>query len=254
MAEGVADWDGRMVVGVRGAKIGTLEAVYCIVETGEPAWGLVNMGFEGNRSALVPLFGAKRRGEDVQISVAKRLVAIAPAVDAGAALNPNDEARLVAHYGLSDGSGTPTSGRRAGSRAEPVDHAEVTRSEEELDVGTIQRPREVVRLTKRIVTDEKQITVPVRREEVVLERRPVVDATVTSERDERAARADEPPDSRGESVTLHEEEVVVTKRVVPKERVHLTKDVTTEDQTVEAEVRKEAIEIEREPVDPTSSA
>jgi stress response protein YsnF len=130
----------------------------------------------------------------------------------------------------------------------------VTRSEEELDVGTVQRPREVVRLTKRTVVEEKQVTVPVRREEVVLERRPVTDATETSRTDESAAMADEPSDSPGDSMTLYEEELVVTKRVVPRERVRLAKDVRIEDQTVEAEIRKEAIEIEREPVDPGSSA
>jgi stress response protein YsnF len=110
-----------------------------------------------------------------------------------------------------------------------------------------------VRLTKRIVTEEKQITVPVRREEIVLERRPMTDATETRQGDDPAAIGNGEHDAHGESVTLHEEELVVTKRVVPKERVRLTKDVTIEDQTVEAEIRKEAIEIERSPVDPTSS-
>jgi stress response protein YsnF len=43
-------------------------------------------------------------------------------------------------------------------------------------------------------------------------------------------------------VTLREEEPVVEKQVVPKERVRLDKDVTTEEHEVSEEVRKERIE------------
>ncbi len=42
---------------------------------------------------------------------------------------------------------------------------------------------------------------------------------------------------------LHEERAVVQKDVVPKERVRLDKDVTTEQQRVSEEVRKEQIEL-----------
>ena len=49
-------------------------------------------------------------------------------------------------------------------------------------------------------------------------------------------------------VTLHEEEVVVEKRVVPKERVRLDTDVSTSERTVDETLRKEQIEIERDPV------
>jgi len=41
---------------------------------------------------------------------------------------------------------------------------------------------------------------------------------------------------------LHEEEVVTEKRAVPKERVRMTKDTVTEEQTVSEEVRKERID------------
>jgi stress response protein YsnF len=43
-------------------------------------------------------------------------------------------------------------------------------------------------------------------------------------------------------VTLHAEQPVVEKTVVPKERVRLEKDTFTEEQTVTDEVRKERIE------------
>ena len=45
-------------------------------------------------------------------------------------------------------------------------------------------------------------------------------------------------------VILYEEEVVVDKQVVPKERVRLDKDVVTEEQPVTEQVRKEQIEVD----------
>lgn len=43
---------------------------------------------------------------------------------------------------------------------------------------------------------------------------------------------------------LHEEEVVTEKRTVPKERVRMTKDTVTDEQTVSEDVRKEQIEVD----------
>jgi Domain of unknown function (DUF2382) len=45
-------------------------------------------------------------------------------------------------------------------------------------------------------------------------------------------------------VTLHQEEPVVSKRVVPKERVRLDTDVVTDQREVSEEVRKERIELD----------
>jgi stress response protein YsnF len=50
--------------------------------------------------------------------------------------------------------------------------------------------------------------------------------------------------SEEHEVVLREEEAVVSKRVVPKERVRLDKDVVTEQREVGGEVRKEQIEFE----------
>ncbi len=43
---------------------------------------------------------------------------------------------------------------------------------------------------------------------------------------------------------LHEEEVVVDKRAVPKERIRLDKDTEVDERTVSEEVRKEEIEVD----------
>jgi uncharacterized protein (TIGR02271 family) len=79
--------------------------------------------------------------------------------------------------------------------------------------------------------------VAVRREEVRVEREPITAANI-----DRAT--DGPAISEAEhEVVLHEEEVVTEKRIVPKERVRLAKDVVT-DQQVSDQVRKERIDID----------
>ena len=71
-----------------------------------------------------------------------------------------------------------------------------------------------------------------------VEREPITDANAD-------AALDGPEISEEEhEVTLYEEEPVVEKRTVPKERVRLGKDVTSDEETVSEEVRRERIETE----------
>jgi uncharacterized protein (TIGR02271 family) len=119
----------------------------------------------------------------------------------------------------------------------------MTRSEEELRVGKTQRESGRARLRKYVVTEQVQQTVPVQREEVRLEREPITDANVGD------AKAGPAISEEEHEVTLHEEEVVVEKRAVPKERVRMDKQTVTDDQTVSEEVRKEQIEADGDTAD-----
>ncbi|MBV8952651.1 MAG: DUF2382 domain-containing protein, partial [Solirubrobacterales bacterium] len=78
----------------------------------------------------------------------------------------------------------------------------------------------------------------VQREEVRLEREPITDANV-----EQAVSGPEISEEEHE-VVLHEEEPVVEKRVVPKERVRLGTETQHGEQEISEEVRKEQIEME----------
>ena len=114
----------------------------------------------------------------------------------------------------------------------------MTRSEEELRVGTTERESGRARLRKYVVEEEVTKTVPVRREEVRVEREPITDAN-------RGDAVDGPAISEEEhEVVLHTEEVVVDKQAVPKERIRLETDVTTDDETVSDTVRKEQIDVD----------
>ncbi|GGK97225.1 photosystem reaction center subunit H [Planomonospora parontospora subsp. parontospora] len=114
----------------------------------------------------------------------------------------------------------------------------MTRSEERLDVGTETHETGRARLRKYVVTEEQQMSVPVTREEVRLEREPITDANL----DESLSG---PEISEAEhEVTLHEERPTVEKKTVPVERVRLGKEQVTDEEAVSEQVRKERIEFE----------
>lgn len=120
----------------------------------------------------------------------------------------------------------------------PTTDDAMTRSEERLNVGTEKREAGRARLRKYVVTEEVTTTVPVTREEVVLEREPITEANA-------GAAGDGPAISEEEhEVVLHEEQVVVDKETVPVERVRMGTEQVTEQREVSEQVRKEQIETE----------
>jgi uncharacterized protein (TIGR02271 family) len=233
---------GANLVGEDGEKIGTIEDIYLDRETDEPEWAAANTGLFGTRSTFVPLAEATQQGSDLRVPYEKDFVKGAPNIDAGGELSQSQEAELYRYYGIEYSEATSDSGLpggEAGGRdtATRTDDA-MTRSEEELRVGTTQREKGRARLKKYVVTEQVQQTVPVQREEVRIEREPITDANVD--------RANAGPDISDEEheVVLHEEEPVVEKRAVPKERVRLSKETVTDETHVTDEVRKEHIEQE----------
>jgi len=117
----------------------------------------------------------------------------------------------------------------------------MTRSEEELRVGTSRRERGRVRLRKHVETDTVTKTVPVEREVARIETEPITDANIDDAMDGPALSEDEA------EVTLSEEEVVVDKRTVPKERVRLETDVVSDEREVSEDVARERIEVDGDP-------
>jgi uncharacterized protein (TIGR02271 family) len=241
-------WQGRSVLGSDGEEIGKVKEIYEDQRSGKPEWATVTSGLFGMKSHFVPLVGASPDGENVRVSVTRDQVKDAPRVAAEGELSEQEEQRLCEHYGVpytTEGSttaeGAPSGEASAGAAGTGAGEDAMTRSEEELRVGTAQRERGRVRLRKYVVTEQVQKTVPVRREEVRLEREPVTDQNV-----DEAVSGPDIAEAEHE-VVLHEEEPVVEKRTVPKERVRLGKDTVTEEHEVSEEVRKERIDTEEEP-------
>jgi uncharacterized protein (TIGR02271 family) len=243
------EWQGRTVLDQDGDKIGTVEDVYTDYQTGEPEWATVSSGLFGMKSHFVPLASATPSAEDIRVAVSKDQVQSAPAVDPDGELSETEEQRLFEHYGVpytSEGSTTareaPVGGRTAEGHdtSGPTTDEAMTRSEEELRVGTARQERGRARLRKYVVTEHVQQTVPVSHEEVRLEREPITDANIDEAMSGPAISEEE------HEVVLSEEVPVVEKRAVPKERVRLGTETVTDETEISEEVRKERIEPEGE--------
>lgn len=110
----------------------------------------------------------------------------------------------------------------------------VTRSAEELRIGKRMEQKGEVRVSKHVETEHVKQSVPLHSEEVVVERRPV----------ERAVSSAAEMRSDEIRVPVMEEEAVIEKRPVVKEEVVISKRPTTTQRTVEADVKREEIDIE----------
>ncbi len=264
------------VVSDSGEKIGGIGQIYVDDQSGEPDWVTVKTGLFGTAESFVPLQGARIEGHDIVVSHDKDTIKAAPRVDADGSLSPDEETTLYRHYGLSgaggdvnasnrpvgrdrtsgwDGTGDKPSDlddpaevgdnrpdvseRTVGhDRSGPTTDTAMTRSEERLRVGAQTYESGRARLRKYVVTEQVTQTVPVRHEEVRVEREPITDAN-------RGAAMSGPAFSEEEhEVVLHEEVPVVAKETVPVERVRLDKTTVTGQETVSADVRKEQIEMD----------
>ena len=226
---------GLDVYGTGGDKIGTAGQVYLDDASGEPEWISVRTGLFGTKESFVPLREATVTGDRVEVPFGKDQVKEAPQVDADGDLSPAEEQELYTYYGTSAGSGHDTSGHDTSG---PNTDDAMTRSEERLVAGTRTEEAGKARLRKYVVTERQQVDVPVSREEARIEREPITDANVGKAMDGPAISEEE------HEVTLNAERPVVETEAVPVERVRLSKDTVTDQETVGGEVRKEQIEYE----------
>jgi uncharacterized protein (TIGR02271 family) len=232
----VAEWRGRNAIDSHGGNIGSIDQIYMDVQTGKPEWLAVKTGLFGSNVSFVPIAEASEANGDVLLPYNKEQVKDAPNVEADSELSQDEEAALYRHYGLEYSEARSDSGLPQGHADAPTDDDAMTRSEEELRVGTTSRESGRARLRKFVITEQVQQTVPVRREEVRLEREPITGANVGDAEAGPEISEDE------HEVVLHQEEIVTEKRTVPKERVRMDTETVTDEQTVSEEVRKERIE------------
>jgi uncharacterized protein (TIGR02271 family) len=239
-----------------GNKVGDAKHVFLDDVTGRPEWVSVKTGLFGMRESFVPIHNATMVEDHMEVPYPKDKVKDAPNVDidAGGHLSEDEEHRLYDYYRIEwDAAWQEANQPGEGGWAHPgtketqgtsADDA-MTRSEEQMHVGTERREVGRARLRKYVITEEQQVTVPVRKEEVRVEREPITDAN-------RDAATSGPDISEAEyEVTLHEERPVVETRAEPVERVRLTTDEHTEEETVRGKVRKERIEAEAPDEDDT---
>jgi stress response protein YsnF len=224
-----------------GNKIGEAKHVFLDDATRQPEWVSVKTGLFGTSESFIPISDASLVEDHLEVPFPKEKVKDAPNVDvdAGGHLSEEEEHRLYEYYGIDwDAAWQQANQPSTGGETGTTDDA-MTRSEEQMHVGTERQEVGRARLRKYVVTEEVQKTVPVRHEEVRVEREPVTDAN----RDDATAG---PDISEAEhEVTLHAERPVVETTAEPVERVRLTTDERTEEETVTGKVRKEKIEADQ---------
>lgn len=258
-----------------GHRIGDAKHIFLDDATGRPEWVTVKTGLFGASESFVPIREAALVQDHLEVPYPKNKIKDAPHVDVGGGghLSEDEEHRLYEYYGIDwdqawqqankpgeggwarsgEETGTDAAGAASGiggrakadtgmtGRTETgtgTGDDAMTRSEEQMRVGVERRETGHARLRKYVVTEEVEQTVPVRREEVRLEREPITE----SNRD--AALSGEPISEAEYEVTLHEERPVVETETVPVERVRLSTQEQVEQETVRGQVRKERIDTE----------
>lgn len=147
-----------------------------------------------------------------------------------------DEARaILSRHGGFDSTSRPTPAvRPAASRTSGADRVvEVKEEELRADKRTVEAGE--VQVRKEVHTDRKTVTVPVEREELVVERRPA---------NRKAGAGDISTEEI--RIPLKEETVTVSKDTVVKEEVAVGKRTIREDKTVSADVKREEVVVESE--------
>ena len=268
------------VIGSNGEQLGTVDGILYDNATEAPSWAAVKSGLFGHAVSFVPFAGASVHDGELRVPFGKEQIATAPHHDPGQDLSPLDEAALLRHYGVSsettfDGgpdaetSTHPTADRTTIAAdqdvhaSEPADGA-MTRSEERLRVHTESRAVERVRLRKRIVTEYEQITVPLRHEELTVERVSIDESDTTPPHDagltgagltgagptggsvagHRDPDVASSVDGDQHEIILYAERPVVRVETVAVERIRAGKRTVTGEETVGAQVRREEVELD----------
>jgi uncharacterized protein (TIGR02271 family) len=254
-------WGGQDLVDRDGVKAGSIVDLYVDEQTEQPTWALVRTGLLGSRQTLVPLGQATvplavivSGAGSVRVPFESVAILDAPSVAVGEEVSEATAIALRRYYGLGDpvasaegdhgpsdtealdaGAALPaamTTAAMTSASTEPS--GTMIRSEEELRVRLRRRARRV-RVQRYVVTDYVTTTIPVRREELRL---------VEALGDEASRTAKPAPPGESWEMVLHQEEPVVSKQVVARERVRLSVQTITENRRISGEVRKERIQVD----------
>lgn len=277
----VGELTGLTAYDAAGEKIGSVEQAYLDNETGRAEWVTVKTGMFGMKESFVPLAGARRDENGLQIPHAKELVKDAPRMDADEHLDVAQEQELYDHYGLTRPSGrsgspgmSPAAGRTSkedmagrdgmsdGGRADAMGTTGTTgqapaaggmdTSKEATAPAAGRGEEDMVRSEERLrVGTEEHESGRARLRKIVVTENVTTTVPVTHE-EVRVVREPIKPGDRTigrapmgnaeTEVILHAEEAVVRKEAVPVERVHLETEKVTEQKEVSADVRKEQVE------------
>ena len=233
------------VVDAQGNRIGPVENIWLDPATEQPEFVAVRTGTLMGRTHLVPVAGTQIDDANRQLRVpySQDQIKGAPHFPDDADLSAEEEQGVYSHYGIRRSEAPSPTGLAGGGttgQQHPAqtgqDQQSLTLAEEQLRVG--KRPVEAgrARLRKVVRTERVQEPVELRREQVTVERTP-------------ASGQEVPPDAFQEQqieVPLTREEPVVQKEARVTGQVRVDKTAETEQRTVEDEVRREDVAVDRQ--------
>ncbi len=261
IADGEPDIRGWDIRSADGRKIGEVDDL--LVDTGELKVRYITMKLDDKfsperRHSVLPIGTARLDDDEDEVVVNLRADAIGglPAYTPGEELSREHEQSLIDRLGKAehDKSGAKLGnsddfygqpyfddnqafeGRRAKGKSNG-NAKYLTRSEEELAIGKRKVQAGSVDVSKHVETEHVRKSVPVSREEVTVERRPVsgdrkMDANAQITDDEIR-------------IPLMQEEVIADKRTVVKEEIVIKKHAVQGEQVIEADLRKEQVDVDR---------
>lgn len=259
---------GYDAVDTEGNRIGPVESVWVDGATEQLEFVAVKTGTLMGRTHIVPTAAARIDDGERQVRVPYSADQIkgAPHFDENAELSEDDEQQVYGYYGIGRSTAPSPTGLagRAGGMTGAPDHAATTGretsgqettgrgttgretsgqaqqtiplAEEQLHVGKREVEAGRARLRKVVRTEHVSQPVELRREEVTVERVPASGQEVPS----GAFQEQEI------EVPLRREEPVVEKEARVTGQVRVDKTVETEQDTVEGEVRREDVQVDRE--------
>jgi len=225
VAEGYTDIRGFDAYLPDGRKIGEVDEL--LVDTAARRVAAITLDLDHDGPDLGRDADTRVAIEHVEIDTPSRRVLITSAGVGGLGLGSGGDtaAGTTTRRGLFE----DTSRRDAGEAEERM-----TLAKEELDLRKERMAAGAVDVHKTVETEHVSESVPLMREEVSVERRPITDPTVGTE-----ARFE------GDEIRIPvvEEEVVVEKRPVVREELVVRKSQVQENQVVEADLRREHAEV-----------
>ncbi|MFS0866178.1 PRC-barrel domain-containing protein [Microbacterium sp. 179-B 1A2 NHS] len=200
----IAGLAGSAVRDPDGEKIGTVGQVYVDPKTGRPNWTTVKTGLFGSSESFVPLDGADVVDGDLRVRYHKDVVKDAPRIDGEGDVSEAQQDHLYSYYHRTDSGADGDSGEGAGAaagtgtsagteddartgsdvrhddrdRAGEDDSPDRTRDEDPARPPNGRSRDEGdsddaggggIRLRKHVVTEYQTVTIPVEREEIVVE-------------------------------------------------------------------------------------
>ena len=196
--------------------LGTVDKIFVSDIGKEPRW--VTLASTQARPLLAPLVGAEVSTDGLRLAVTRDQLMAGPDIAADEHLGPDEEAELARYYGFELSDPVPPQREEVGS---------LTLSAERAVIRTEPVTRQV-RVRRHVVTETQLVEVPLRREQMIIEKMPLDGGE---------------PELIDEFIVREERVTLVQKDTFLVNDVQLGTELVTETQRVTVELAREQLEV-----------